>query len=70
MMRAKIKISIEGERPHTIDAAVNMSAPTNRACFGPTRSASLPAGISRAAKVIVYAFRTQDNVDVVAAVKD
>ncbi len=61
--RKPIKVSAVGATPHAIEAAVKAADPARNTRRCPTRSASLPAGMSNAAKTMVYALRTHDSVD-------
>ncbi|MEZ5260802.1 MAG: hypothetical protein R2755_03290 [Acidimicrobiales bacterium] len=53
MMRKAMSSSALGAKPHAIDATVNTIEPARNTRRWPTRSASLPAGISSAANTIV-----------------
>ena len=51
--RNTISSSALGARPHAIEATVNSVEPARKTVRCPTRSASLPAGMSSAANTIV-----------------
>src|SRR6185503_19798183 len=62
-MRAPTRKTTLGASPHSIDAIVKRTAAVRNVRRRPTRSASRPAGISRAANTIGYALRIQDSDD-------
>ena len=67
--RAATRNPAVGARPHSIEARVNTTTAVRNVRRRPTRSARRPAGISKAAKTIVYAFSTHDSEEALTPLK-
>src|SRR5450755_3905041 len=59
--RAPTSTATDGAAAHAAEARLNRPSPSRKPRLRPARSAHRPAGTSSAAKVIAYAFRTQDR---------
>src|SRR5690348_11783226 len=56
--------------PHSADAPVNTTTPVRNSRRRPNRSASRPDTTRKAANTMLYAFSTQDSVEIVVEAND